>query len=281
MKQRFILFLTLLATTACVNLPDGSDGEEGDTPSASTLAEVTVGQYIAINNGIYYYFKPSDNTGKYYWTHYPTAEVPAGDNEIINDCKADGVEMTNSPESGNEGYSYNLPEQTSYTICAIAYDSKGKQGKLTKKVISTKSSPGQPLASITINNISSGTLSYNVTQNSYCKSYALIGYYNLANTDLPDIFWAAAAYEQYFSGSDYVITSNRSNYSWTSWQGICLIATLGFNAGKQSGIVDRKYFSATTNSVLSSAPLRSGNGSPEKVKVLPQQKERLHVVYLR
>ena len=139
MKRLFISLFTVFTITACIHLPELPTEEEELT------AEVLVDKYLAIDNGIYYWFKPSSKTTRYYWNIYEASAVPQSDVDIIYDCNNGGVEMINDNET-NRGYTYNRKENTAYTICIIAYDSQGKQGKLTKKNITTDILPHNPFS---------------------------------------------------------------------------------------------------------------------------------------
>lgn len=218
---------------------------------AGGTATVTLSDYLAISDGLYYYFTPSSNAQSFYWSHYSAAELPATDAAIVEDMFANGVETAKG--ESYEGYSYDLSASTTYTLCMFAVDSDNKRGNLVKNTLTTKATASQPRATIAISSISGGTVYYSTTKNSYCNSYTEAGWYGLTSADIqkPDIYWAADCYENYKSKEE-VQTAN-FNGSWTGWplNNTCAIVTLGFTAsGANSGTPDIQFFSTGTNTVI-------------------------------
>jgi len=173
------------------------------------------------------------------------------DAEIIDDLLSDGVES--EPSGYNEGYAYDLEENTKYTVCVMAVDANNKRGKLVKKEITTKSSQNQPMTSITINSASETSVNYSTVKNSYCSSYVLKGWYNLPDIrSYPDILWAYYCYEDY-KVSKNIYTQNRINTAWNvAWKNDCMLVTLGFNSsGVNSGVISKQYFSVSSNKQVS------------------------------
>ena len=231
--------------------------------SSYSSATVTVDDFIAISDGIYYYFKPSSNTKKYYWSHYESNSLPSNDADIIDDLLLNGIE-SEVGESSNEGYSYNLDENAKYTICVIAVDANDKNGRIVKKEITTKSSQNQPFAAITVNSISGGILNYSIVKNSSCSSYVFIGYHNLTSEHIsyPDIVWASYCYDHYKASKD-IYTQNRTNITWDGWSNESVVFSLGFNSsGVNGGVISKQYFSAAKSK--SDSQVRSNNVSPLK-----------------
>ncbi len=230
--------------------PDNSGNLGGlrlalDQPSS----EVSIQDYIAISDGIYYYFSPSANVKTYYWSHYKDNDLPSGDNAIVSDLKANGVAM--NMEDDHKGYSYSLSENTKYTVCVVSFDANGRRGALTKVVITTKSSLNQPLAAVTVHSVSGSTITYSIIKNSYCSSYVCNGYLNLTTDDLalPNIYWASKCYDDY-KQSKNIDTQNDVNLTWSGWSNSCMIFTLGFSSsGVNGGVISRRNFN--TNSAQS------------------------------
>ncbi len=212
--------------------------------SSGSSAIVAISDYVTISDGIYYYFTPSSNVKKYYWTHYKSTELP-GESTLAADIISKGVEA-NPAEELNEGYSFNLTENTKYVICMVAIDKNNGQGIVTKKEITTKSSQNQPMVTLTINSISGSTVNYSAIKNSYCSSYVLCGYSSLTQTDMeyPDIIWAMYAYEGSKDQSN-IITQNQTNDTFSGCNGNCILISLGFTSGKiNGGVISKQSFVA-------------------------------------
>ena len=211
--------------------------------SIYSSATVAIDDFIAISDGIYYYFKPSVNAKKYYWSLYKEGSLPSSDAGIIDDLLSNGVES--NVTGSNKGYGYNMTENTKFTLCMVAVDANNKKGKPVKKEFSTKSSLNQPIASLTINSITGTSITYSTVKNSYCSSYVLMGALNLTSTALsyPDIVWASYCYEHY-KNSQGINTQNITNNTWTGWNNDCIIITMGFSSnGVNSGVISKQYFS--------------------------------------
>jgi hypothetical protein len=223
----------------------------GGTLAAGGAATVALSDYVAISDGIYYYFAPSSNTKTFYWNQYSAGELPGSDEAIVADMLTNGVEVAKNETP--EGYGYDLQENTIYTLCMFAVDNENQRGALSKRVHTTKFSANQPKAAITISSISNRTVYNSITKNSYCSSYAYSGMINLdaSHLSVPDIHWASYCYEDYKKG-DFE-TTNFTNASWSDWpaNSTCAIITLGFtSSGVNSGVIDIKFFSTATNSVI-------------------------------
>jgi hypothetical protein len=235
---------------------------------ASTTASVIIRNYLAISDGIYYYFEPSPATKTYYWDHYTSSNIPDTDDAVITHLVANGVRM-DVEEDDMEGWSYDLSEQSNYVICAVAFDANGNHGQLYRRTITTKSSVNQPKASLNIKNINTGTVTLDITKNSNCNTYTLQGWYNTQN--YPDIYWADAAYSGKTENNTY--SENFTNVEWDEWgtYDINVIVSLGYDSnGNVSGVIDKKYFSTRTNQELSFPSTKSHNDNKHAGKVEKQ-----------
>ena len=219
-------------------------------------ATVDLSSYLAICNGIYYYFSPSSNAKSFYWDLYADNDLPGSDEAIVQELLASGMEYTSDDD--NEGYTYNLSASTPYTLCMIAFDNQDRRSAVVKKRLTTKSSStsSQPIAAIRISNIntSTGEITYSFTKNSYCASYVDNGWNNLTAELLekPDIFWAEMCYQDYLK-KENVNTNNHNNYTWSNWplNSTCSIVTLGFSSnGANSGVISLQLFSTATGQLI-------------------------------
>jgi hypothetical protein len=234
---------------------------------SSTSASVTISKYLAISDGIYFYFEPSPDTKVYYWKHYTSSNLPNSDDAIITHLIANGL-MMEVEEEDIEGWSFNLNEQTDYIVCAIALDANNNPGQLYRRIISTKSSANQPKAILDVKNISNGTVTLDITRNSTCNIYTLQGWYNINSQDYPDIYWANAAFSDKTTDNTY--NENFTNATWSEWEiyDINVIVSLGYDSnGNVSGVIDKKYFSTRTNQTLSFTTTKSYTGELGKRRI--------------
>lgn len=232
---------------------NGPSSQRSEVKSFTTLssAEVSIHDYLAISDGIYYYFSPSANVKNYYFRTYADDKLPSSDDAIVSDLKSNGLEMKMKIDGGNEGYSYNLKVNTKYTACVVSFDASNKQGVLVKKEIYTKPSTNQPLITIAVNSISGSSITCSTVKNGYCSSYVLRGNINLPDDHLsrPDIYWAAKCYDDY-KLSKNIHTQNYTNVTWNGgFSNSCVVYTLGFSSsGVNSGVISKQFFNTNTES---------------------------------
>jgi hypothetical protein len=233
--------------------------------SVGGTATVTITDNLSISDGIYLWLDLSANTQKYYENFYDIDISSWSDIEIINSVIANGSDYT---KNYNRLYYWDLRSNTNYTYCFVAIDEQGKAGRLEKKTIKTKSANSQPLAEISILNISDGTVYFNVIRSNYCSWFVLSIWYNLSTEDLnaPDILWAADLYEARIN-MDNVYNKDMIDYHWTpSNQGLCAIVTFGFFASNESsGVISKKVFNSITGVLHNASPITP---SARKVKGL-------------
>jgi len=222
----------------------------------ATSARVDVRDYLSISDGIYCWLTPSSNVNKFYWDIYAPNELPQNDEAIIDKL------LTNDawPINEIEGWGYDLQEQTTYTVCLIAFDAQQRRGELVKKEITTKSSINQPVAKLSIDEfLLDGELLMSTRKNAYCHSYITDGYMISIDVDdydydywmnLPDIYYAATCYENYKKGYvEYADIENGPSYWLSNY--ICVTFSMGFDkTGRNSGVIDKIYFSTETNSII-------------------------------
>jgi hypothetical protein len=255
----FLPFCIGLMFVACTEVETTNEYIlRGDRGSRGT-ASATITEDLAISDGIYLWLKVSANTQKFYAILYEINISNWSDAEIIADARENGQEWT---KDISELYWWNLSPNTNYTYCVVAIDAKGNVGRLTKKTIRTKSANNQPSTNITISNISSGTVYFNVTKNNYCSWFVETLFYNLSTEDIdePDIYWAASVYS-YRNNSDYVKNTNITNGSWTPTnKGWCAIVTLGFTSNNEyGGVISKKIFNSNTGTIYGAALFSSAN----------------------
>jgi hypothetical protein len=71
--------------------------------------------------------------------------------------------------------------------------------------------------------------------------------------EYPDISWAASAYDNR-EGATHATDYTSGSMSFQA-NATCAIVTFGYDRyGNSSGVIDKKFFSTATNSVLSSPP---------------------------
>ena len=244
-----------------------------ETPSS---AKVSVDDYLAISDGLYFYFSPSSDTKSYYWTRYNTDRLP-DDDKIIRDILSEGVEM--DMNDSHKGYAYDLNEETKHTLCILAFDVANKQGELVKKEFTTKSSKNQPIVNIKINSILDNKVYFDFTKNSNCSFYFYNSFWNLDESDmeLPDIVWAAYCYDDYKAG--YVSEKNNCtnvSLSLTPNSDFYAISTFGFNSkSENSGVVSKQFFSTESKSVINrSVMLKTGYSESKNCKMVNKKRMR-------
>ena len=215
----------------------------------ATSARVDVRDYLSISDGIYCWLTTSSNVNKFHWGVYTSDELPHNDDAIIDEILA--LEAWDFDEI----FDYDLQEQTTYTVCLIAFDAQQRRGELVKKEITTKSSINQPIAKLSIDEfLSDGEIFMSTRKNAYCHSYVTDGDVFSMDDDLwmilPDIYYAATCYENYKRGSvEYADIENGSS-SWPL-DYICIAFSMGFDrTGKNSGVIDKICFSTETNSII-------------------------------
>ncbi|MDR0830708.1 MAG: carboxypeptidase-like regulatory domain-containing protein [Prevotellaceae bacterium] len=254
------------------------------TPGVSNAA-VTISDIMSISDGIGVWYSLNSSTKYYYVSSYTATELNNMTNaQIISDLTNNGLRMDKT-DSYQSTIHYGLTASTSYTVCAVAYDSQGRQGSLTKKAISTKSaSTSQPYATISLGTISGGKVYFNITKNSYCSYYVNSCWINQDNLNKPDVLWAAALYELR-NDPDYKKTENKTDYTWyySNLAGNCIIVSLAFNSsGTNGGLICKRTFNAngTVYSVPEKVP--SQNSVPEKkmMKFIPFEDKNFDKVAL-
>jgi hypothetical protein len=216
-------------------------------------ATVNVIDDLAISDGFYLWLNLSANTQKFYTYCYEIDISNWSDIEIINNVIAEGSEYT---KEFNQLYYWDLQPNTNYTYCIVAIDDQDRAGPLAKNIIKTKSANDQPLAEISISNISNGTVQFDVIRNSYCSWYVALAWYitdDLLNK--PDIWWASDLYKERTNLSN-VYDYDMIDYRWTpEQQGLCALVTLGFSSNNEyGGVISKKIFDSNTGA-LYSAPL--------------------------
>jgi len=253
-------------------------GEELQFETPST-AKVSVNDFLAISDGLYFCFSPSSDVKTYYWKALKSSELPNTDDAIINRLQTDGVEMNQG--SSNEGDTWNLSESTKYTLCIIAYDAQNKQGELVKIEYTTKSSNStQPKANITINSATANSVNFSISRNSYCTTYSYAGY-NVPDDktlNMPDIYWAYRCYnEEYKLGGTYIHNTNvTNNFINLSANSTIAIITLGFNSsGTNSGVIDKKFYSLKTMSEIKKSATRTTSIESAKCEKMNSAQNKL------
>jgi hypothetical protein len=240
-----------------------------------------VSECLALSDGLYYYFNPPSNTDAYYFKSYTQSGLPSSDNAIINDLLINGVRSEVIANNNfNEGYTYDLTPNTTYTLCVLMIDKQGRQ-TLEKKNLTTKSTTNQPVAAINVSSVTySGVIYYTTTKSGTCASYVLTGFYDLSSQslDYPDIYWASECYDDYKASENiYIINLNNS---WSGWSGRCVVVSLGFTSGGvNGGVISKQFFSTTTGSLITaSVPyptmIRSAQEQPKTPKTAKTTSKR-------
>jgi len=216
-----------------------------ETPST---AIVSIDDYVALSDGIAFWFSPSTDTHIYYSWLYSPDELLENDNDIIQDLVAKGYMSVDKNDywTWNTTYFENLKELTTYTLCMIAFDNQNKQGELVKKEFYTKTSNFQPVVEITVNSITTNGIYFDCTMNAYCTSYHVCLLENLEedmmNNNYSDIWWIRNMGPDF--KNDFTGTSNLTGvYYPFSYHGkYNVLITFGFNKDANSGVIGKYFF---------------------------------------
>jgi hypothetical protein len=225
-----------------------------DNPAASVSAE-----YLALANSIYFTLSFGSATTRYKNALYLTSTVSS----LSNDALKALVIANGSYESisDNEFYFYNLNENTSYTYCAVGFDSQSRTGNLLRVQSTTKSSSNQPRATINISSVGGGRINLSISKNSYCNFYSFI-YLSSNSSAISDTECAAIAHMYRNENRE---TSNLSGYIEKNMSYYyTYIVTLAYdNYSNNSGIVDVKVVNNDTGAIIRSTQLNTVRSTPQ------------------
>ncbi|MDR2146298.1 MAG: carboxypeptidase regulatory-like domain-containing protein [Tannerella sp.] len=226
-------------------------------------ATVTATSALSISDGIYFDLSFNSSASTYLRKLYPTSEISSlSDAAIITKLESESSVISTANVIGI--FSPSLNANTAYTWCAVARDAQGRNGVLYKRAMSTKGTSSQPRATINVSSVSSQSISFSVTQNTYCYSYDL--WLGAATGTLQDIEYAYYAYSE---GTRYTGDGNGSIPRDASWAYTFIIALGYTSSGVNSGYVDVKIIRNSDGVVVrsESVDIRSlGKENIEKMK---------------
>jgi hypothetical protein len=225
--------------------------------------KVTVSSSLSISDGIYTEFSFDSYTSQYIAAMYYTSYASSlSDDAIIALLQSDGIIR---PIINSYLYYYNMAASTSYTLCAVAIDTQGRYGMLTRQTFSTKSSSNQPRAVLTISK-SGSRINVTVTRNSYCSYYKLwLGSLSEYDSSNPDIIYANLAYTN--GDTEFVNYLSDLGFTYNSSYPYSCAITLGYtSSGVQSGVIDVKVISNSSGTVVRSAQVDLRSLSKDEIK---------------